>query len=323
MPLAIKALFFDVFGTLVDWRTSVARETQALLAPRGYALDWLAMADAWRGEYQGAMEEVRAGRIPFCKLDVLHRRNLERILPRFGVASLGDDVLHDLNLAWHRLDAWSEVPPALARLKRRYLLAPVSNGNISLMVDLARRNDFPWDAVLGAEIAGDYKPKPGVYLAAAEAFDLAAHECMMVAAHSSDLKAAAAPGLRTAHIARPNESGPGRARASPASPSILPPGTSCILPSNSALERFPGRRRDNKAPCPRRARARRAAAVKCRGTIDVRRRSSLQFGASAAQRISRLSGSSSSGWLSSECSLFTIASSIIGGDVNHDGPNRT
>jgi 2-haloacid dehalogenase len=215
MPLAIKALFFDVFGTLVDWRTSVAREAQALLAPRGYALDWLAMADAWRGEYQGAMEEVRAGRIPFCKLDVLHRRNLERILPRFGIGALGDDVLRDLNLAWHRLDAWPEVTPALARLKRRYLLAPVSNGNISLMVDLARRNDFPWDAILGAELAGDYKPKPGVYLAAAEAFDLAAHECMMVAAHSSDLKAAAAPGLRTAHIARPNESGPGRGEGEP------------------------------------------------------------------------------------------------------------
>jgi 2-haloacid dehalogenase len=218
MPLAIKALFFDVFGTLVDWRTSVAREAQALLAPRGYALDWLAMADAWRGEYQGAMEEVRAGRIPFCKLDELHRRYLERILPRFGIGALGDDVLRDLNLAWHRLDAWPEVTPALARLKRRYLLAPVSNGNISLMVDLARRNDFPWDAILGAEIAGDYKPKPGVYLAAAEAFDLAAHECMMVAAHSSDLQAAAAPGLRTAHIARPNESGPGRGEREPSVP---------------------------------------------------------------------------------------------------------
>jgi 2-haloacid dehalogenase len=221
MPLAIKALFFDVFGTLVDWRTSVARETQALLAPRGYALDWLAMADAWRGEYQGAMEEVRAGRIPFCKLDVLHRRNLERILPRFGVASLGDDVLHDLNLAWHRLDAWSEVPPALARLKRRYLLAPVSNGNISLMVDLARRNDFPWDAVLGAEIAGDYKPKPRVYLAAAEAFDLPPGACVMVAAHTNDLIHAAACGLRTAHVARPNEHGAGRGEAEPGRPMDL------------------------------------------------------------------------------------------------------
>jgi 2-haloacid dehalogenase len=218
MPLVIKALFFDVFGTLVDWRTSVAREARALLEPRGYALDWLAFADAWRGEYQGAMEEVRAGRIPFCKLDVLHRRNLERILPRFNIASLSDDALHDLNLAWHRLDAWPEVTSALARLKRRYLLAPVSNGNISLMVDLARRNGLPWDAILGAEIAGDYKPKPGVYLAAAAAFDLPAHECVMVAAHSSDLKAAAAPGLRTAHIARPNESGPGHGESGPSVP---------------------------------------------------------------------------------------------------------
>ena len=218
MPIEIKALFFDVFGTLVDWRTGIAREAQALLEPRGYTLDWLAVADAWRGEYQGAMEEVRAGRISFCKLDILHRRNLERILPRFGLGSLNDEALHGLNLAWHRLDAWPDVTPALARLKRRYLLAPVSNGNISLMVDLARRNGFPWDAILGAEIAGDYKPKPGVYLAAAAAFDLAAHECMMVAAHSSDLKAAAVPGLRTAHIARPNESGPGRGEADPGVP---------------------------------------------------------------------------------------------------------
>src|SRR6516165_1752546 len=216
MPL--KALFFDVFGTLVDWRSGVAREARALLEPRGYTLDWLAVADAWRGEYQGAMEEVRAGRIPFCKLDVLHRRNLERILPRFGVGSLGDDVLHNLNLAWHRLDAWPAVTPALARLKRRYLLAPVSNGNISLMVDVARRNDFPWDAILGAEIAGDYKPKPRVYLAAAEAFDLKPGACTMVAAHSSDLAAAAALGLRTAHVARPNEHGPGRGETAPSVP---------------------------------------------------------------------------------------------------------
>jgi 2-haloacid dehalogenase len=215
MSLQVKALFFDVFGTLVDWRSGVAREAQALLEPRGYTLDWLAVADAWRGEYQGAMEEVRAGRIAFCKLDVLHRRNLERILPRFGVGSLGEDVLHDLNLAWHRLDAWPDVPPALARLKRRYLLAPVSNGNISLMVDLARRNDFPWDAILGAEVAGDYKPKPRVYLAACEAFDLKPGQCMMVAAHSNDLAAAAACGLRTGHTARPDEYGPGTGERMP------------------------------------------------------------------------------------------------------------
>jgi 2-haloacid dehalogenase len=212
MAVAVKALFFDVFGTLVDWRTSIAREAKAMLEPQGYALDWLAFADAWRGEYQGAMDEVRSGRIPFCKLDVLHRRNLELILPRFAVENLSEADRQNLNLAWHRLDAWPDVPRGLARLKSRYLLAPVSNGNISLMVDLARRNDFPWDAILGAEIAGDYKPKPRVYLAAAEAFDLPPGECMMVAAHTSDLMAAAKLGLRTGHVARPNERGPGRCR---------------------------------------------------------------------------------------------------------------
>jgi 2-haloacid dehalogenase len=218
MPNEVKALFFDVFGTLVDWRTSIAREAAALLKPRGHALDWLAFADAWRGEYQGGMEEVRSGRIPFSKLDVLHRRNLERILPRFSLDGLPEEVLRNLNLAWHRLDAWPDVPPGLKRLKRRFLLAPVSNGNISLMAALARRNDICWDAILGAEIAGDYKPKPRVYLASAEAFDCAPGDCMMVAAHTGDLAAAAASGLRTAHIARPNERGPGRGEVAPTGP---------------------------------------------------------------------------------------------------------
>jgi 2-haloacid dehalogenase len=215
MALAAKALFFDVFGTLVDWRSSIAREAEALLKPRGYALDWPAFADAWRGEYQGAMDEVRGGRIAFCKLDALHRRNLDLILPRFGAAALSGADRSALNMAWHRLDAWPDVPPGLARLKRHHLLAPLSNGNISLMVDLARRNDFPWDAILGAELARDYKPKPGVYLAAAEAFDLEPCDCMMVAAHSSDLAAAARLGFRTAHIARPDESGPGLGESAP------------------------------------------------------------------------------------------------------------
>jgi 2-haloacid dehalogenase len=215
MAVTVKALFFDVFGTLVDWRTSIARETEAILKPLGYSLDWLAFADAWRGEYQGAMDEVRSGRIPFCKLDVLHRRNLELILPRFKVDNLGEAERHELNLAWHRLDAWSDVPPGMVRLKLRHMLAPCSNGNISLMVDLARRNHLPWDAILGAEIAGDYKPKPRVYLAACEAFDLKPGECMMVAAHTDDLMAAAALGLRTGHIARPNEKGPGRGETAP------------------------------------------------------------------------------------------------------------
>jgi 2-haloacid dehalogenase len=213
--MAVKALFFDVFGTLVDWRSGIAREAEIVLRPLGTTLDWLAFADAWRGEYQPGMEEVRTGRIPFCKLDVLHRHNLERLLPRFGIAGLAEEVARNLNLAWHRLDAWPDVPPGLARLKRRCMLAPVSNGNISLMVDLARRNNLPWDAILGAEVAGDYKPKPRVYLAACEALDLPPGDCMMVAAHTSDLLAAAKCGLRTAHIARPDERGPGTGEAAP------------------------------------------------------------------------------------------------------------
>ena len=213
--VAVKALLFDVFGTLVDWRSGIVREAEAVLKPRGYALDWPALADAWRGEYQGAMEEVRSGRLPFCKLDVLHRRNLDRMLPRFGLGTLGEEDRRALNLAWHRLDAWPDVTAGLARLRRNYLLAPLSNGNVSIMVDLARRNDFRWDAILGAEFAGDYKPKPRVYLSAAEAFDLAPQDCLMVAAHSYDLAAAAALGLRTAHIARPDEDGPGRGETAP------------------------------------------------------------------------------------------------------------
>jgi 2-haloacid dehalogenase len=214
----VRALFFDVFGTLVDWRTSIGREAAALLGPLGHSCDWSAFADAWRGEYQPAMEEIRSGRMPFCKLDILHRHNLDRILPRFGIAGVPDDILVDLNRAWHRLDAWPDSAPGLARLRTKFLVAPVSNGNISLMVDLARRNAFPWDAILGAEIAGDFKPKPRVYLAACEALDLAPAECMMVAAHSSDLSAAAACGLRTAHIARPDENGVGRGETAPTVP---------------------------------------------------------------------------------------------------------
>ncbi len=216
--ISLKALFFDVFGTLVDWRSSIARESKLLLAPLGHDLDWLAFADAWRGEYQPAMEEIRTGRQSFCKLDALHRRNLEKILPRFKIADLPEQMLTNLNLAWHRLDGWPDSAPGLARLKRKFWLAPVSNGNISLMVDLARRNGFPWDAILGSEIAHDFKPKPRVYLAACEAFDFAPADCMMVAAHSSDLAHAAKAGLKTAHIARPSEHGPGRGETAPSIP---------------------------------------------------------------------------------------------------------
>ncbi|HLY55419.1 MAG TPA: haloacid dehalogenase type II [Stellaceae bacterium] len=217
--MTVKALFFDVFGTLVDWRSGVAREAEAHLAPRGYALDWLAFADAWRAEYEPSMAEVRSGSKPFAKLDILHRRSLDRILPRFGVGEVPEDVLQSLNLAWHRLDVWPDVPEGFDRLARRFLLAPVSNGNISLMVDLARRNRLHYDAILGAEIAGDYKPKPRVYLAAAEAFDLAPGECMMVfAASHYPADGAAGVGMCCGSVARPDEFGPGKAASVPSGP---------------------------------------------------------------------------------------------------------
>jgi len=214
----VRALIFDVFGTLVDWRTSIAREARQILAPLGVAVDGEAFAGAWRDQYQPAMEEVRAGRLPFSKLDALHRRNLDIVLRQFGLDSVDEPTRVNLNLAWHRLDAWPDVAAGLGRLRRRFLLAPCSNGNISLMVDLARRNGLLWDAILGAEIARDYKPKPVVYLSAAAAFDCRPEETMMVAAHSSDLAAAAAVGLRTAFIARPDEYGPGKGEREPAVP---------------------------------------------------------------------------------------------------------
>ncbi len=211
----VKAMVFDVFGTLVDWRTCVARESRMILEPMGYKLDWIAFADAWRAEYQPGMEEIRAGRKPFSRLDVVHRGMLDRVRPRFGLESLDEPTLRNLNLVWHRLDAWPGVTAGLHRLRRKFMLGPCSNGNISLMVDLARRNEFPWDAILGAEIAGDYKPKPRVYLAAAEALGIEPHECMMVAAHSNDLEAAAKVGLRTGFVAQPDEFGPNTGEATP------------------------------------------------------------------------------------------------------------
>jgi 2-haloacid dehalogenase len=201
----IRLLIFDVFGTLVDWRTGVAREARTVLEPLGIATDWLAFADAWRDRYQPALQEVRTGRIGYAKLDALHRRNLDAVLTKLGLDRVAEEARADLTLAWHRLDAWPDVPPALARLRERFFVAPCSNANISLMVDLARRNGLVWDAIVGAELARDYKPKPAVYLTACAAFDCRPDETLMVAAHSSDLAAAAATGLRTAFIARARE----------------------------------------------------------------------------------------------------------------------
>ena len=211
----IKALIYDVFGTCVDWRNGVAHDAQRILQPLGYELDWLAFADAWRALYQPTMEIVRSGREPFTKLDVLHRRMLDQIRPKFGLDDLDPKVADDLNLAWHRLDGWPDVLPGFKRLHTKYILAPCSNGNIALMVDIARRNGFPWDTILGSEIARDFKPKPAVYLSSAAALNLRPDEVMMCAAHSDDLRSAASNGLRTAHIARPGENGPGTGETAP------------------------------------------------------------------------------------------------------------
>jgi 2-haloacid dehalogenase len=207
----VKALFFDVFGTLTDWRSGVARDAKDLLSPLGYSLDWLAFADAWRAQYLPVTGEVRSRHRPYVKLDVLERRMLDKIIPHFGLEKLSEDVRQRLTLAWHHLDAWPDVNAGLARLASRFLLAPVSNGNIALMADIATRNRWRWDAILGADIAHDYKPNRTVYLAAADALNLAPHECMMVAAHDIDLThgGASGAGLKTAFIPRPDEYGKG------------------------------------------------------------------------------------------------------------------
>jgi 2-haloacid dehalogenase len=188
----------------------VARESDAFLARYAPRADPAAFADAWRRRYQPAMEEIRSGRRAFARLDVLHRENLEAVLPEFEIdpASVPRSELDALNLAWHRLDPWPDSAPGLTRLKRRSIIAPLSNGNIRLMLDIAKRAGLPWDAILGAELAQAYKPAPEAYLRTAEALMLQPERVCLVAAHNSDLAAARGCGLRTAFIPRPTEHGP-------------------------------------------------------------------------------------------------------------------
>jgi 2-haloacid dehalogenase len=206
MSLAdVKALCFDVFGTVVDWRGSIAREAAAFFGERGIERDWPAFADAWRARYQPAMEAVRSGVRAWVRLDDLHRENLLDVLAAFGIEGLGDGDIDHLNHAWHRLDPWPDSVEGLRRLKQKYILATLSNGNVALMVDLARRAGLPWDAILGAEVVRHYKPQPEAYLKTADLLGLAPASCLMVAAHENDLEAAAACGLRTAYVHRPTE----------------------------------------------------------------------------------------------------------------------
>ncbi|MCP3707717.1 haloacid dehalogenase type II [Paraburkholderia sp. CNPSo 3274] len=207
-PTEIKALVFDVFGTVVDWRSGVAREAAAFLQRHAPNLDAFEFADAWRREYSPSMEEIRSGRRPYVRLDVLHRENLVKVLARSGIAGVTDAVIDELNLAWHRLDPWPDAVEALNRLKRRFIIAPLSNGNIRLMVDIARRAGLPWDAILGAEVVRAYKPSPQVYSETVDILGLAPAELCLVAAHNGDLAAARRLGLSTAFVVRPTEHGP-------------------------------------------------------------------------------------------------------------------
>ncbi|PJX22148.1 haloacid dehalogenase, type II [Advenella sp. S44] len=207
----LHALVFDVFGTVVDWRNGVIREVSSFAREHGLnGIDPAAFADMWRSHYVPSMLEVRSGRRPFTRLDVLHRENLEKTLATFdvSVSSVPAAALHELNLAWHRLDPWPDSVAGLTQLKARYIIAPLSNGNIRLMLDMAKRSGLPWDAILGAETAGAYKPSPEAYLRTAEILDLQPDQICMVAAHNSDLAAARRCGMRTAFITRTTEHGP-------------------------------------------------------------------------------------------------------------------
>lgn len=203
-----RALLFDVFGTCVDWRTSVSREFVALGERLGISgIDWTAVADAWRGQYQPQMERVRSGKRPWVTLDVLHRESLDGVLNDFDLASIPSAERDALTFAWHRLQTWPDVVRGLHRLKTRAIIAPCSNGHIALQVNLGKHAGLPWDEILGAEIARAYKPQPEVYLRSVTTLGLDPKEVMMVAAHNDDLIAAAACGLRTAFVPRPLEHG--------------------------------------------------------------------------------------------------------------------
>jgi len=208
MSSQVKALLFDVFGTVVDWRSGVIRDVTELARAKGAEIDAAAFADAWRGGYHPAMDLVRQGNLPWTKLDDLHRRTLDELLDDHGLTGLTEGEKDWLNRCWHRLDPWPDAIPGLARLKSRRVVAAFSNGNVSLLVDMAKRAGIPWDCVFSAELFRHYKPDPEFYLGAVELLSLTPAEVMLVAAHNDDLCAAARLGLATAFVCRPDEKGP-------------------------------------------------------------------------------------------------------------------
>jgi 2-haloacid dehalogenase len=218
----IRACLFDVFGTVVDWRTSVSRDLAAFGKHKGITgIDWLEFAVEWRKLYQPSMEEVRSGRRAFTILDVLHRESLDQLIARYRITGLSEADIDHMNRAWHRLDPWPDVVEGLKRLKSKLIIAPCSNGNIALMVNLAKRAGLPWDCILGAETARAYKPMPDAYLNSCRQLGLAPPKVCMVAAHNNDLKAAKAQGMKTAFVARAAEHGVGQT-------SDLAPDAACV-----------------------------------------------------------------------------------------------
>ncbi len=204
----VKALIFDVFGTVVDWRGSVIREGEELGRKKNLDVDWAVFADEWRGRYAPSMDRVRRGELPWTNLDALHRASLEELLEEFGIEGLTEEEIDHLNKVWHRLDPWPDSVAGLARLKERYVISTFSNGNVALLTDMAKRAGLPWDLILSAELVKHYKPDPETYLMVPDLLDLRPEQVMLVAAHPSDLRFAQENGLRAAYVPRPLEWGP-------------------------------------------------------------------------------------------------------------------
>ncbi len=204
----VKALTFDVFGTVVDWRSSIIKELNSFGESKGIIADWEAFADKWRGGYAPAMDQVRKGEIPWTNIDELHRMVLDRLLNEFEITDLSEDEKVHLNKAWHRLAPWPDSVEGLSRLKQKFIIATLSNGNISLLVNMAKHSGLPWDVILSSELARHYKTDKEVYMKALSLLDLRPEDLMMCAAHQDDLLAAQALGLKTAYISRPLEFGP-------------------------------------------------------------------------------------------------------------------
>lgn len=207
----IRALTFDVFGTVVDWRGTIIEEGKSWEMDA----DWAAFADAWRAGYQPAMQRVRSGEVGWTRLDDLHRMILDSLLPEFGLTGLSEERLAHLNRVWHRLRPWPDAVEGLTRLKQKYVIATLSNGNVSLLTNMAKHAGLPWDCILSAELSRHYKPDPQAYRSACHLLDLPPSQVLMVAAHEGDLHAAAAVGMYTAYVHRPLEHGPGHPKPWP------------------------------------------------------------------------------------------------------------